>query len=80
MVSLGLCQGLMEPSGLLRFLLEGFLSFLHRLRNNSKCPYMEGEEGRAPSSPKICPQFSKLETFSRKSLCSGEVQFPEITG
>lgn len=34
---MGLCQGLMEPSGLLRFLLEGFLSFPHRLRNNSKC-------------------------------------------
>ena len=51
-VSLGLCQGLMEPSGLLRFLLEGFLSFPHRLRNSSKCPCVEGEEGGAPSSPK----------------------------
>lgn len=49
---MGLCQGLMEPSGLLRFLLKGFLSFPHRLRNNSKCPCMEGEEGGAPSSPK----------------------------
>ena len=75
MVSLGLCQGLMEPSGLLRLLLEGFLSFPHRLRNNSKCPCMEGEEGRAPSSPKGQPAPS----FPSRRPSSGSHCAPERT-